>query len=105
MKKLKLPIKLPSGTAGMVYSLLNKITHLLKTNSITHSEIFKTLSPSLAYFYNRCRDSTNMVNSLKNLYVAAGADPGILASLYSLDKIKSSNAWNTMSASKRKNVS
>jgi hypothetical protein len=45
-----------------------------------------------------------MVNSLKNLYVAAGADPAILASLYSLDKIRSSNAWNTMSASKRRDV-
>lgn len=45
-----------------------------------------------------------MINSLKNLYVAAGADPSILASLYSSTNAISTKAWNTMSASKRKNV-
>jgi hypothetical protein len=44
-----------------------------------------------------------MVNSLKNLYIAAGADPNILATLYSLNKMTSIKAWNSLSASKRKN--
>jgi hypothetical protein len=70
---------------------------------VTHAQIFEVLSPSLAYFYNKQRDSTSMVNSLKNIYIAAGAHPDLVNSLYSFNKIVSSKAWNTLSASKRRN--
>ena len=83
-------------------SILVRIVKLLKSQNVTHAQIFQSLSPSLAYFYNKCRDNTSIINSLKNIYAAAGADPSILASLYSIDKIQSSKAWNTLSASKRR---
>ncbi|MCP5378734.1 MAG: ankyrin repeat domain-containing protein [Rickettsiaceae bacterium] len=102
LEQMKLPIKLPIGTATKVYSNLTKIMKLLSSEVITHNDIFKSLSPSLAYFYKKYRDNTSIVNSLKNLYVESGADPLIVSSLYSTDKIISSKAWNTMSASKRK---
>jgi ankyrin repeat protein len=103
LEKLKLPIKLPKGAAAKVYSTLTKVANLLKVETVTHNDIFQALSPSLAYFYEKSRDATSVVNSLKNLYVAAGADPNIVTSLYNTNKIVSSKAWNTMSASKRKN--
>ena len=102
LKALKLPIKLPRGTAAKVYSILKKIRCLISHEGVTHAEIFEHLSPSLAYFYNKYRDTSSAVNSLKNLYVAAGADPNIVTSLYSFDKNINSKAWNTLSSAKRK---
>lgn len=92
LTKLKLPIKLPKGTAAKVYSTLRKIIAVLRTPSVTHAQIFAVLTPSLAYLYNKHRDSTSMMNSLKNIYIAAGAHPSLVNSLYSFDKIISSKA-------------
>ena len=103
-ERIKLPIKLPIGTVTKVYSTLTKIMKLLVSESVTHDDIFKSLSPSLAYFYKKYRDTTSIVNSLKNLYVAAGADPSIVSSLYGTDKVDGARAWNTLSASKKKDL-
>ena len=102
LEKALLPIKLPPGTAKRVYLQLSQILALLKSETITHHEIFKAVYPSICDFYKKSRDSVGMVNSLKNLYKAAGADPNLVKLLYSHEKSVSSKAWTTFSMSKRK---
>ena len=99
-----LPIKLPSYTAQRIYLQLYKINHLLKNETTTHQDIFQALCPSICDFYKRTRDISSMVNSLKNLYIQAGASPDLVKSLYSTDRMVSKKAWNTLSKSKMRNA-
>ena len=102
LEKALLPIKLPTGTASKIYTQLCKIYRMMRSNIVTHNDIFQSLCPSISEFYIRSRDSVSMVTSLKNLYLAAGSHPSLIQMLHSPNKIASSKAWTTLSASKRR---
>jgi len=81
LTQAKLPIQLSTGTAKRIYQQLQAIKQLLLENeNLTHQDIFKAICPSIYNFYKTSRDETNIVNSLKSMYAAAGASPILVSS-------------------------
>ena len=96
-----LPIQLPRHTVSGMYRKLSQIITMLRSETVTHNDIFKALLPNVHSFYEESRDSVNIAISIKNLYAAAGVQSNLVKTLYDPNRTISSSALTALSSQKK----
>lgn len=104
LDKLKLPIKLPSGTIESLYERLCILqSKIRKDEIVTHNSLFKEFYPSVGEYYALKRSSYKKgeeTEAIKQLYIEVCDDEKLKSELANSDKMRSQMAWKTASMSK-----